>query len=82
MTREELLEKYGTPTRLPDDIEGKVLAFGHESHEAAHAYVQANKEHYDHRAWVERRYGQWVSVVDLRPAIARIEKEFRDGEAS
>lgn len=75
LSREELLEEYGQPTRLPDDIDGQVLVFGHDSEEAALAYVDANIEHYDHEAWMEQREGQWVSVVDLRPAIARIERD-------
>lgn len=79
MTREELLEKYGQSRRLPDDIEGKVIVFGHDSEEAALAYVDANIEHYDHEAWMENRDGQWVSIVDLRPAIARIEEELKNG---
>lgn len=79
MTREELVEKYGWPTRLPDDIEGKVIVFGHESHESARAFADSNKKNNGHPTWVERRYEQWVSVVDLRPALAQIEKDFKDG---
>jgi hypothetical protein len=78
LSREELLERYGQPARLPDDLDGKILVFGHDSEEAALAYVDANIEHYDHEAWMENRDGQWVSVVDLRPRIAQIEQELRD----
>lgn len=79
MNREELIAKYGLPTRRRDRVNGTILVFQHETLEAAQAYVDANEENYDHPGWIEEENGRFLSLVDLRPAIAEIEKNFKDG---
>lgn len=79
MNREERWEKYGYPERLADDIDGEVLVFGHTSQEAAEVSAKANREEYGHPCEVEQRNGRWVTVVDLRPRLAEIDRSYRDG---
>lgn len=78
LSREDRWEKYGYPTRLPDDLDGLILVFGHTSREAAESSAKANRVEHGHPSHAENRDGQWVSVVDLRPRIAQIEQELRD----
>jgi hypothetical protein len=68
LTREELWNRYGRPTRLDDDADG-VIVFDCGSEEAAEAYAEVNRVHHGHPSWVENRFGVWVNVVDLRPAL-------------
>jgi hypothetical protein len=50
-----------------------VLVFAHGSREAAEAGAACNREHYGHPSRAELRESVgWVTVVDLRPAIARL----------
>lgn len=62
--------------RLPGDVRDEqgdtVLVFAHADREHAEASAACNREHYGHPARAELREAVgWVSVVDLRPAIAR-----------
>lgn len=76
--RDELLAAHGQPTRLPDDVEGQVLAFAHSSRESAEAFAAADVEWFGHPAYAELRESiGWVSVVDLRPAIAQAAAQWR-----
>jgi hypothetical protein len=65
---------HGKPERLPAREE-HVLAFRHSSQEAAEAYADSNRNHHGHPAWVEQTPDGWLSVVDLRPAVARAREE-------
>ncbi len=72
--RDYLHIRYGLPRRILDDIPGQVIVFAHASRAAAEAYADGDRRYYDHPATVQLREAVgWVSVVDLRPAIARIE---------
>lgn len=72
--RARLVERYGQPRRLPDDVEGLVLVFGHASRAAAYAFALADRRVFGHPAERELREGVgWVSVVDLRPALAELD---------
>lgn len=65
--------------RLPDDVPGRVMVFGHSSE--AHAAVSAhrNRADYGHPAWHEQRAGRWVTVVDLRPRIEALDRRVPRG---
>jgi hypothetical protein len=77
LTREELWDKYGKPLMVSESGY-ELVAFLHESQEAAEAYALANREHYGYPAWTEEVDGRWHSVVDLRPAIAEITKKYKE----
>jgi hypothetical protein len=71
-----LLEEHGRPSRLPDDVDGAVLVFGHRDEEAARVFAAANRAVYGHPAAVDLREAVgWVSVVDLRPRLAELDRE-------
>lgn len=73
LTSEQLLAKYGKhPTRLNDRVPGEVLVFQHLSEEQADDYAQSNRVHYGHPVGVEQTTEGWITVVNLGPAIARI----------
>jgi hypothetical protein len=74
--REQLVRLFGWPDRLPDDVRGEVLVFGHGSKLAAESYAAADWSIFGHPSRAEVREGVgWVTVVDLRPAIARADAE-------
>lgn len=69
-TPDNLVSRYGKPERLPDRVQGLVLAFSHGTEESAFAYAGANSV---------RGHPAWVSVVDIRPAIEGLKAQFADG---
>lgn len=75
MTGEEIA-KYGFPERI-DDQGKNVLAFRHESFDAAEAYALANIENHGHPSTVEwsPQEKAWLSLVDIQPAIDRLKTE-------
>jgi hypothetical protein len=76
--REQLVRLFGWPDRLPDDVSGRVLVFGHGSKLAAESYAAADWSIFGHPSRAELREGVgWCTVVDLRPAIARADAERR-----
>lgn len=78
-THDDLVARYGKPERLPDRVQGLVLAFWHETEESALAYAGATLVR-GHIAWTEWPPGGGViSVVDLRPALDRLKAQFADG---
>lgn len=73
LTREQLLAKYSKyPTREADRVPGEVLVFSHDSLDEANDYFESNREHYGHPAQVEAFGDRWITVVNLGPAIARL----------
>lgn len=78
MNGEELRAKYGEPVKLDDVVPGEVFAFLHNSQEAAQAFVDSNIENHGHPGWKEQREEGWVSVVDLRPRLREIERQYRE----
>ena len=75
MNQEERIAKWGWPERLPDD-ELNVLVWKHTEETAARLSIEANLE-MGHVARYENRNGTWVSIVDIRPEIERLEREYR-----
>lgn len=67
--REEFFAKYGHPERLADR-ETNVLVFLHSSQESAEVSAQRNRDIYGHPCHVELAGEGWITVVDLRPAVA------------
>lgn len=65
----ELRAKYGSGELLKS--EDNVVTFGHNSEEAARAFVDANLED-GYEAWVDNIDGQWCSVVDINPVLDRM----------
>jgi len=94
MSRDELWAKYGVPTKVEassalDELgllgevdPDHVVAFTYASREAADAYAAANLEHWGHPTLgtYETAHGV-VGVVDLRPAIAELDRKQADPEA-
>ncbi len=57
------------------------IAYVHADDPSAERSAEANREQYDHPSWVEWRDGIAVTVVNLRPAIARCDAARLAGEA-
>jgi hypothetical protein len=77
MTCRTCIAPYPRPARIRGDVSDEqgevVLVFAHGSREAAEAGAACNREHYGHPSRAELRESVgWVTVVDLRPAIARL----------
>ncbi len=74
--RERLYREHGVPRRVRDDVEGRVLVFAHRDEQAAKLYATADRVVYGHPASVELRESVgWVTVVDLRPRLAELDRE-------
>lgn len=76
--RAEHRRRFGEGRRLPDDLPGHqvIVTTWDGSQEAAEIAAEGNRELYGHPSWAELREGVgWVTVTDLRPAMARIEAE-------
>lgn len=61
------------PVRLVDEVPGEVLVFAHASEEEAKHSAKANREFYGHPSHHEQRI-IWVTVVDIRPALAELKE--------
>lgn len=73
LTREQLFAKYNKyPTQVADRVPGEVFVFTHATLSEANDYAEANREHYGHPVSVEKTDDGWLTVVNLGPAIARI----------
>lgn len=71
--RAALRERFGPGRRLPDDIEDEVIVITWDGDkEAAEFAAAGNREFFDHPSHAELRESVgWVTICDLRPAIAR-----------
>lgn len=73
--RDQLWREHGAPVRVRDDVDGQVLVFAHADEGAARVFAAADRVIYGHPTSVELREAVgWVSVVDLRPRLAELER--------